>query len=131
MQIFPSLNCNMLIFFFYRGDLLLRRRFVPETFCYRRRSVTETFCYGDVLYGDVLSRRRFVWRRFVCAPNVQVQLTLYTLYKDLYKDANIWCFSSNIVKRDTVNILTLPASERKHGLSPLYESRFTVYNPNL
>jgi hypothetical protein len=29
----------------------------------------ETFCYGDVLYGDVLSRRRFVWRRFVCAPN--------------------------------------------------------------
>jgi hypothetical protein len=27
----------------------------------------ETFCYGDVLYGDVLSTRRFVRRRFVCA----------------------------------------------------------------
>jgi hypothetical protein len=49
---------------FYRGDVLLRRRFVSETFCYRRRSVTETFCYetfcmetfwrGDVLCGDVL-----------------------------------------------------------------------------
>jgi hypothetical protein len=46
-----------------RGDVLLRRRFVPETLCYRRRSVTETFCYGDVL-----SRRRFVRRRFVFAP---------------------------------------------------------------
>jgi hypothetical protein len=42
---------------------LLRRRCVPETFCYKRRSVTETFCNGDVL-----SRRRFVQRRFVCAP---------------------------------------------------------------
>jgi hypothetical protein len=41
-------------YIFYRGDVLLRRPFVPETFCYRRRSVTETFCYGDVLYGDVL-----------------------------------------------------------------------------
>jgi hypothetical protein len=61
MQIFPSWNCNMLIF-------LPWRCFVPETFCYRRRSVTETFCYGDVLHGDVLSRRRFVRRRFVCAP---------------------------------------------------------------
>jgi hypothetical protein len=28
----------------------------------------ETFCRGDVLYGDVLSRRHFVRRRFVCAP---------------------------------------------------------------
>jgi hypothetical protein len=46
-------------------DVLLRRRFLPETLCYRRRYVTKTFCYGDVLYGDVLSRR-FVWRRFVC-----------------------------------------------------------------
>jgi hypothetical protein len=46
--------------YFYRVDILLRRRFVSETFCYRRRSVTETFCYGDVLL-----RRRFVWRRFV------------------------------------------------------------------
>jgi hypothetical protein len=54
--------------YFYRGDVLLRRRFVSETLCYRRRSVTEMFCYGDVLYGDVLSRRRSVRRRFVCAP---------------------------------------------------------------
>jgi hypothetical protein len=68
-------------------DVLLRRRFVPETLCYRRRFVTETFCsgdvmlqetfcYGDVLfrrrfvpetfcYGDVLLRRRFVWKYFV------------------------------------------------------------------
>ncbi len=23
-------------------------------------------CYGDVVFGDVLSRRRFVWRPFVC-----------------------------------------------------------------
>jgi hypothetical protein len=55
MQIFPSLNCNMLIFLprFCFGDVLFRRRFVSETFCYRRRSVTEMFCYGDVLYGDV------------------------------------------------------------------------------
>jgi hypothetical protein len=37
-----------------------RRRFVTETFCYRRRFVKETFCRGDVLL-----RRRFVWRRFV------------------------------------------------------------------
>jgi hypothetical protein len=42
---------------------------VPETFCYRRRYFTETFSYGDVLYRDVLSRRRFVLRRFVCAPS--------------------------------------------------------------
>jgi hypothetical protein len=42
---------------------------LQETLCYRRRFVTETFCYGDVLYGDVLPRRRFVWRRFVCAPD--------------------------------------------------------------
>jgi hypothetical protein len=39
-----------------QGDVLLRRRFVEET-----------FCRGDVLLGDVLSRRRFVRRRFVCA----------------------------------------------------------------
>jgi hypothetical protein len=39
-----------------QGDVLLRRRFV-----------TETFCRGDVLLGDVLSRRRFVRRPFVCA----------------------------------------------------------------
>jgi hypothetical protein len=39
-----------------------------ETFCDRRCFVTETFCRGDVLYGDVLPRRRFVRRRFVCAP---------------------------------------------------------------
>jgi hypothetical protein len=30
------------------GDVLLRRRFVEETFC------METFCRGDVLCGDVL-----------------------------------------------------------------------------
>jgi hypothetical protein len=29
---------------FCYGDVLLRRRFVPETLCYRRRSVMETFC---------------------------------------------------------------------------------------
>jgi hypothetical protein len=59
---------------------LLRRRFVPETFCYRRRSVTETFCYGDVLYGDVLSRRRFVRKRFVCAPYRRYLLTNIFFY---------------------------------------------------
>jgi hypothetical protein len=53
-----------------RWNCFLRRRFVAETFCYRRGSVTETLCYGDVLYGDVLSRRHFVWRRFVCAPKI-------------------------------------------------------------
>jgi hypothetical protein len=57
--------------------ILLRRRFVPETFCYRRRSVTEAFCFGDVLYGDVLSRRRFV-----CAPFVGAYL-LYELQNAL------------------------------------------------
>jgi hypothetical protein len=41
---------------------------LQETFCYSRRFVKETFCLGDVvcidvLYGHVLSRRRFV-----CAP---------------------------------------------------------------
>jgi hypothetical protein len=62
MQIFPS---------FYRGDVLLLRRFFPET---GDVPLQETFRYGDVLYGDVLSRRRFVRRRFVrrrfvCAPS--------------------------------------------------------------
>ncbi len=40
--------------FFVTGDVLLRKRFVKETFC------QETFCRGDVLL-----RRRFVRRRFV------------------------------------------------------------------
>jgi hypothetical protein len=35
---------------------LLRRHFVEDTF----RFVTETFCDGDVWYGDVWSRRRFI-----------------------------------------------------------------------
>jgi hypothetical protein len=47
---------------------LLGRRFVPMTLFYRRRSVTKMLCYGDVLNGDVLSRRRFVQKRFLCAP---------------------------------------------------------------
>ncbi len=46
---------------------MLRRRFVTGDVLLRRRFVMETFCYGDVLLGDVLSRRRFVRRRFVCA----------------------------------------------------------------
>jgi hypothetical protein len=57
MQIFPSLNCIMLLF-------LPRGPFVTETFCSGDVLLQEAFCYGDVLYGDVLSRRRFV-----CAPN--------------------------------------------------------------
>jgi hypothetical protein len=59
-------------------------RSAQETFCYGDILLQETFRYGDVvrvdaLYGDVLSRRRFVEatfcrgdilsrRRFVCAP---------------------------------------------------------------
>ncbi len=46
---------------------MLRRRFVTGDVLLRRRFVTETFCTGDVLLGDVLSRRRFVRRPFVCA----------------------------------------------------------------
>jgi hypothetical protein len=42
----------------------------------RRRYVTETFCYRDVLYGDILLRRRFVWKRFVCAPVQGFPITL-------------------------------------------------------
>jgi hypothetical protein len=34
---------------FYYGDVLLRRRFVPETLCYRKRTVAETLCQGAVL----------------------------------------------------------------------------------
>jgi hypothetical protein len=72
--------------YFYRGDILLRRRFVPETFCYRRRSVTETFCYGDVLYGDVLSRRRVVWdvlyvRQIFSEGNSRFGFTLRKFYE--------------------------------------------------
>jgi hypothetical protein len=38
------------------------------TFCYSSRYVTEIFYYGDVLYGDILSMRRFVRRLFfMCA----------------------------------------------------------------
>jgi hypothetical protein len=62
-----------------QGDVLLRRRFVPETLCYRRRCVTETFCNGDVLYGDVLSRRHFVRRRFVCAPEIGLLFFKYSV----------------------------------------------------
>jgi hypothetical protein len=71
---FPSLKCNMLLFFtvetfcygdvlfrrrFITGDVLLRRRFVTGDVLLRRRFVTEsfcmeTFCRGDVLCGDVL-----------------------------------------------------------------------------
>ncbi len=46
---------------------MLWRRFVTGDVLLRRRFVTETFCYGDVLLGDFLSRRRFVRRRVVCA----------------------------------------------------------------
>jgi hypothetical protein len=53
---------------FCYGDVLLRRRFVPETFSsYRRRFLTETFCYGDVLYGDVFVEETFCAETFsVC-----------------------------------------------------------------
>jgi hypothetical protein len=53
---------------FCYGDVLLRRRFVPETSLLtgdvflQRRSVTETFCMETFL-----SRRRFVRRLLVCA----------------------------------------------------------------
>jgi hypothetical protein len=59
---------------------LPRRRFVTETVCPGDVLLQETFCNGDVLlrtvdvlYGDVLSRRRFVRRRFVCAPVILMQ----------------------------------------------------------
>jgi hypothetical protein len=52
---------------FRYGDVLLRRRFVTGDVLLRRRFVEETFCYEDVLLGDVLSRRRCLRRRFVCA----------------------------------------------------------------
>jgi hypothetical protein len=71
MQIFPSLNCIMLIF-------LPRRNFVTETFCFGDVLLQETFCYGDVLYGDVLSRRRFVRRRLVCAPYILATRSIRT-----------------------------------------------------
>jgi hypothetical protein len=64
---FFCFSCIMLILLVRRR--FVRRRFVPETFCYRRRFVTgdvllrsryvtetfcrETFCRGDVLCGDV------------------------------------------------------------------------------
>jgi hypothetical protein len=47
---------------FVTGDVLLRRRFVKETFCW------ETFCRGDVLEGDVLYVRLF------CIPNTVIML---------------------------------------------------------
>ena len=55
----PQSNCQILAGFI-------------EMFCYRRPFVKETFCYGDLLCGDVLSRRRFVRRRFVCASYIPV-----------------------------------------------------------
>jgi hypothetical protein len=76
-QIFSPSSCHF-------PALLIRRRFVKETLCYRRRSVTETFCYGDVLYGDVLSRRRFVWRRFVCAPWVEYHVAESRCYSLMF-----------------------------------------------
>jgi hypothetical protein len=42
------------------GDILLRRRFVTEMFCFGDVVLQETFCYGDILL-----RRCLVWRRFV------------------------------------------------------------------
>jgi hypothetical protein len=50
---FSIFSCNMLI-------LLVRRRFVAESFCSQDVLLQETFCYGDFML-----RRRFVWRRFV------------------------------------------------------------------
>jgi hypothetical protein len=41
-----------------------------ETFFSEDVLLLETFCYGDVLYGDVMSRRRFVRRRYVCATKI-------------------------------------------------------------
>jgi hypothetical protein len=40
---------------FCYGDVLLRRRFVTETFC------MVTFCRGDVLCGDVLYVRQILY----------------------------------------------------------------------
>ncbi len=37
-----------------------RRRFVTGDVLLRRRFVEETFCQGDVLYGNVLYVRRFL-----------------------------------------------------------------------
>jgi hypothetical protein len=52
-QIFSSASCHI-------PALLIRRRFVKETFCSGDVMLQETFCYVDVLL-----RRRYVWRRFV------------------------------------------------------------------
>jgi hypothetical protein len=64
---------------------LLQRRFVTGDVLLRRRFVEETFSYGDVLLGDVLSRRRFVRRRLYVRPRKHDQVhdkgakNLYTL----------------------------------------------------
>jgi hypothetical protein len=52
-------------------DVLLRRHFVQEIFCYRKPFVKETFCYGDILLRRRLVRRRFVRIHFVCAWVIQ------------------------------------------------------------
>jgi hypothetical protein len=74
IQIFPSLNWNMLIFLprrrFVTGDVLLRRhlvrrRFVTETFG------KETFFLGDILCGDVLYVRR------IFGISIKFQIFLY------------------------------------------------------
>ncbi len=57
-------------------DLLLynifcsRRRFVTGDVLLRRRFVEETFCYKDVLLGDVLSRRRFVYASILLSVKI-------------------------------------------------------------
>jgi hypothetical protein len=67
VQIF-SYSVIIITEMFCYGVILFRRLFVTGDVLLRRHYVTETLCYRDVLYGDVLSRRRFVRRRFVCVP---------------------------------------------------------------
>jgi hypothetical protein len=59
--------------------LLIRRRFVTYMFCSGYVLLQETFYYGDVLL-----RRRFVWRRFVeetfCAETL-CMCAVYLLYE--------------------------------------------------
>jgi hypothetical protein len=74
MQIFPSLNCIMLIF-------LPRRRFVTETFCFGDVLLQETFCYGDVLCTETFCMETFCRRDVLCGDVLYVRPFLKVLTK--------------------------------------------------
>jgi hypothetical protein len=67
-----------------------------ETFSSRDVLLPATFCYGDVLYVDVLSRRRFVWRLFVFRRNFVGKYNYELRVRCFHEKKRLSCYHDTI-----------------------------------